>query len=58
MNDTVVFITALRLECDAVTAYLEGKTEYKTSDGTVYETGEYLTPEGKHWKIFVVESCH
>jgi tetratricopeptide (TPR) repeat protein/nucleoside phosphorylase len=54
MNNTVVFITALPLEYQAVVAYLTECKEEAHSEGTLYEVGNY---PGKNtcWRVAVVE---
>ncbi len=54
MNNTVVFITALPLEYQAVAAYLTECKEEAHPEGTLYEVGNY---PGKNtcWRVAVVE---
>ncbi|MEZ5671113.1 MAG: hypothetical protein R3E08_01535 [Thiotrichaceae bacterium] len=51
---TVVFITALPCEFEAVAEYFDERKEQCHPKGTVYEVGKYL---GKHetWQVAVVE---
>jgi nucleoside phosphorylase len=52
MNHTVVFLTALPLEYEAVVAYLSQRRKEIKSDNTIYEIGEYVTPQAR-WQVVV-----
>jgi len=52
MNNTVVFLTALPLEYEAVVAYLPQRRKEVKSDNTIYEIGEYVTPKAP-WQVVV-----
>ncbi|MCP4697501.1 MAG: hypothetical protein GY862_11705 [Gammaproteobacteria bacterium] len=50
-----VFITALGLEYSSVTKHLSELKEEKYK-GTLYETGEYQTPDGTRWHIAAAQT--
>jgi len=55
MNNTVVFITALPCEYQAVAAYLTQLQEEPHPEGTLYEVGNYQNHH-LHWRVAVVET--
>jgi len=52
MNNTIVFLTALPPEYEAVIAYLPQRRKEVKSDNTIYEIGEYVTPKAR-WQVVV-----
>jgi len=51
---TVVFVTALDVECKAVIKAI-GESEPVPCGGTVYRIGEYVTPNKLRWRVVVAE---
>lgn len=51
---TVVFVTALDVECKAVIKAM-GASEPVPCGGTVYRIGEYVTPNKLRWRVVVAE---
>jgi len=49
---TVVIITAISLEFEAVVAHLRD-SKYETHQNTHYSVGEYVTPANRHWRVVV-----
>jgi len=49
---TIVILTALPLEYEAVVAYLPQRRKEIKSDNTIYEIGEYVTPKAS-WQVVV-----
>jgi nucleoside phosphorylase len=52
MNNTIVILTALPLEYEAVVAYLPQRRKEIKSDNTIYEMGDYVTPKAP-WQVVV-----
>ncbi len=51
---TIVFLTALPLEYDAVIAHLpNGQIETQHDGGASYYVSEYVTPANRHWRVAV-----
>jgi nucleoside phosphorylase len=55
MNNTVVFITALPCEYQAVAAYLTQLQEEMHPEGTLYGVGNYQNHH-VHWRVAIVET--
>ncbi len=49
---TIVILTALPLEYEAVVAYLPQRRKEIKSDNTIYEIGDYVTPKAS-WQVVV-----
>jgi nucleoside phosphorylase len=51
-QNTIVILTALPLEYEAVVAYLPQRRKEIKSDNTIYEIGDYVTPKAP-WQVVV-----